>query len=51
MLNRRGTIQVWDVPPYKPLAQFILAAATLALPFAWLAHRRSRLRSSNGFTA
>jgi WD40 repeat protein len=35
-------IQVWDVPPRKPLTWFAVAAALLALPLAAIAWRRSR---------
>jgi WD40 repeat protein len=35
-------IEIWDIPPRKPLTWFALAAAVLALPLAGLAWRRSR---------
>ena len=37
-----GSLQVWDLPPRKPLIWFAVAAAGLALPIAGLAWRRSR---------
>jgi hypothetical protein len=38
-------VEVWDVPPRKPLVWFLPLAAALALPPAWLARRRvARLR-------
>jgi WD40 repeat protein len=38
-------LEVWDVPPRKPLTWFLPLAAVLALPPAWLARRRvARLR-------
>jgi hypothetical protein len=43
--GRPGTVELWDIPPRKPLTWFALAAAVLALPLAGLAWRRShRLR-------
>jgi hypothetical protein len=38
----RGVVQVWDIPPRKPLSWFAVAAGVLALPPAWLARRRIR---------
>jgi WD40 repeat protein len=35
-------IEIWDVPPRKPLTWLAVAAAVLALPPAWLARRRVR---------
>jgi WD40 repeat protein len=41
----RQEVQVWDIPPRKPLTWFLAMAASLALPLAWLARRRvGRLR-------
>jgi WD40 repeat protein len=37
-----GGLAVWDIPPRKPLTWFVVAAALLALPVAWLARRRVR---------
>jgi WD40 repeat protein len=45
VLDPSGRLAVWDVPPRKPLAWLVIAAALLALPLAWLARRRvQRLR-------
>jgi hypothetical protein len=35
-------IELWDIPPRKPLMWFLAAAGLLALPVAWLARRRAR---------
>jgi hypothetical protein len=37
-----GVVDIFELPPRKPLTWFVLAAAVLALPFAGLAWRRSR---------
>jgi len=42
----RRVIQLWDVPPRKPLAWFASAAGVWALPVAWLARRRTRKLAS-----
>jgi hypothetical protein len=42
MLERRGIIQIWDIPPRKPLTWFACAAVVIALPLAGLAWRRTR---------
>jgi WD40 repeat protein len=37
-----GTVELWDIPPRKPLSWLAVVAALLALPLAWLARRRVR---------
>jgi WD40 repeat protein len=41
-LSRPGYVELWDIPPRKPVGWFALAAGVLALPLAGLAWRRSR---------
>jgi WD40 repeat protein len=41
-VSRDGRIELWDLPPRKPLTWLVIAAALLALPLAWLARRRVR---------
>jgi hypothetical protein len=37
-------VRIWDVPPRKPLALFMVTAAVWAIPLALLARRRVRRR-------
>jgi hypothetical protein len=41
-VRRRDTLQVWDIPPGKPLTWIAAVAGLLAIPPAGLAWRRSR---------
>jgi hypothetical protein len=40
--DQGSLLQVWDIPPRKPLLWLLTGGVLLALPFAWLAWRRVR---------